>query len=314
LKRLEAVARLYYEQDLSQEAIARRLRISRPYVSRMLSQAKEAGIVKISILSQAPPDEVVEADVRETFQLNSVALVEDGPQDSVTNESLGKAALQLIDAIGGGRLGLGWGNVIGTLVAGLERRPSFPSKVTDVTPLVGNRGIPIRHYHSNENARIAATQLQAQAHYLHAPSLAETKHELDLLRQTEHYKAVLAEWQQLDVALVNIGNHPSTPDFATAARYGNLLTQRHAVGRLIAYYYDVFGEIIHSEQDYAIQIPLEILGAVPRVIGIVSANVSTDALMGALRTGQLTDIVVHQSLMASVMSLAAAEGVAADAG
>ena len=44
------VARLYYEKDRTQNEIAGIYGISRPMVSKLLKEAKEEGIVKITIL------------------------------------------------------------------------------------------------------------------------------------------------------------------------------------------------------------------------------------------------------------------------
>ena len=43
------VARMYYEWDIKQAAIARQLGLSQPTVSRLLQQAKEMGIIRISV-------------------------------------------------------------------------------------------------------------------------------------------------------------------------------------------------------------------------------------------------------------------------
>jgi DNA-binding transcriptional regulator LsrR (DeoR family) len=305
LERLERVARLYYEDDLSQAQIAADLGVSRPFVSRLLREAREAGVVEIKIRSLAPAGNKALDRAKSAFGLAGGLLVPGGAQDAATNDRLGAGALELIDRLGGGRLGLGWGHVIGSMVGILERRPAAASRITDVCPLVGNRGVPIRNYHSSENTRIVAQQSEARPHFLHTPALAETRHELDLLMQTEHYQLVAAEWRRLDVALVNIGNHPATPDFASVARYGDLLARRRAVGRLIAYFFDRAGQIIHSETDYAIQIPLDSLRRCPRVIGICSANVRPDALLGALRSGLLTHLVAAQPTLEAALDGAA---------
>ncbi|MDR1833921.1 MAG: MarR family transcriptional regulator [Propionibacteriaceae bacterium] len=296
LQRLEAVARMYYELDLTQAEIAKRLQVSRPFVSRLLAEAKALGIVEVRITPQGPVGvQTLQAAVAD-FGIRGGTLVPDG-DDGETNLALGQAALSLIEELGGGCLGLGWGHVIGVMVADLEQHPASRSKVTNVTPLIGNRGVPIRSYHSNENTRIVAQQLHARAHYLHAPSMAESPHELELLTQTSHFQSVTAEWSRLDIALVNIGNYPSTPDFASGARFGTLLARRQAAGHLIAYYYDKQGEIIHSDHDYVIQIPFELLRKTPNVIGICSANVSPTALLGALRTGIFTHVVARANVM-----------------
>ena len=46
---LVKVARLYFEQDLTQNEIGDRLRLSRQKVQRLLRQAQEEGVVQISI-------------------------------------------------------------------------------------------------------------------------------------------------------------------------------------------------------------------------------------------------------------------------
>ena len=49
LELLLKVAQLYYEQGLTQNEIAKKLFISRSNISRLLTQAREAGIVEIKV-------------------------------------------------------------------------------------------------------------------------------------------------------------------------------------------------------------------------------------------------------------------------
>ena len=48
-KKLAYVARRYYLEDRKQSDIAQELGVSRPLISRMLSEARELGIVEITI-------------------------------------------------------------------------------------------------------------------------------------------------------------------------------------------------------------------------------------------------------------------------
>lgn len=302
--RLERVARMYYEQQLSQAEIAQTLGISRPLISRLLSEAREAGVVEVKIHSKLPTGLLTLEEAQSVFEIGGGGLVVDGSDDRSTNQALGERALGLIDELGGGRLGLGWGQVIGIMVADLEARPAVRGPIVSICPLVGNFGVPIRYYHSNENVRIMAQQTKSSPYFLHTPAFAETRSELDLIYQTAHYQAIRREWDRLDIALVNISNHPSTPDFASGARYGDRLIQHRAVGRMIAYYFNVAGQIIDSDQDFVIQIPVEPLRAAPKVIGICAANVGVRALIGALRTGVITHIVARESLVKQALAVA----------
>ncbi|MDR2620563.1 MAG: hypothetical protein LBC29_05550, partial [Propionibacteriaceae bacterium] len=150
LRRLEHVARLYYEQDKTQAEIAALLKISRPLVSRLLTEAKTAGIVEIRIRSALTNTNPALCAVQEAYGLVGGVLIPEYADDASLNEHSAKAALELIDEVGGGRLGLGWGHVIGQMVTLLDQLPPQHSNITDITPLVGSRGVPIRHYHSNE--------------------------------------------------------------------------------------------------------------------------------------------------------------------
>ena len=50
-QKMVEIAKMYYEEELTQNEIAKRLGVSRPLVSKMLADAKEAGIVTIQIHS-----------------------------------------------------------------------------------------------------------------------------------------------------------------------------------------------------------------------------------------------------------------------
>ena len=62
------------------------------------------------------------------------------------------------------------------------------------------------------------------------------------------------EWERIDTALVNIGDYPSSPDFASLVRYGGLLQEHHACGRMLVYYFNEDGTVIQSDQDFAIDV------------------------------------------------------------
>ena len=300
-KRLAHVARKYYMEDQKQSDIARDLGVSRPLISRMLSEARELGIVEITIHEPGAR----EARLLERLQLSSSIrggiLVEDGANDDATNRLLSQGAVELLRQLGVRRLGVGWGYLIGQLVSWLEENPQPNSTITDICPLVGNASIPARNYQSNENVRLMAQQMGATPHFLYLPALPESLEEKQLLCSTEVYRQIQQQWEKLDTALVNIGDYPSSPDFASLVRYGNLLQQQRACGRMLIYYFNEDGFIIQSEQDFAIQIPIDILKRCPNIIGVCSANTSAKALRGALKSGFFTHIAARAELIKTLL-------------
>ena len=301
-KKLAYVARRYYLDDWKQSDIAKELGVSRPLVSRMLAEAREHGVVEIRIHDPAARQGQLVEQLRHSTSIRDGVLVEDGQDDDATNQLLSQGAVQLLWQLRSRRLGIGWGHLIGQLVTWLEANPQLSSTVTDICPLVGNASIPARNYQSNENVRLIAQQLGAAPHFIYLPALPDSIEEKQLLCSSEIYRQIQSQWDKMDTALVNIGNYPSSPDFASLVRYGDLLQQEHTCGRLLVYYFNPQGKVIQSEQDFAIQIPLEQLSRCPNIIGVCSANTSVRALQGALKTGLFTHLVARADLVRSALA------------
>lgn len=306
LERLADVARLYYEQDRTQNEIAGMYHISRPMVSRLLKEARDCGIVTIKI--QVPVEKdcssktLMERLSREFGILGGVS-VKDGPNDYTTNAGIAKAAVGYIRDLKPESLGLGWGHIIGDTVAYIEQQETdIPVKGT-VCPLIGNGGVGLKNYHSNELVRVVAEHSQAQPKFLYSPACVMSEQEQKLMRELDNYRVVYKVWEELDTALVNIGNFPSVPDFASEARFGDLLIKRKAVGRILNYFIDAEGHVIHADTDYAIQIPLELLSRVRHVVGICSANTSAKALRGALRSGYLNHLLAPEHVIKETLEV-----------
>lgn len=301
-KKLAYVARRYYLDDWKQSDIAKELGVSRPLVSRMLAEAREHGVVEIRIHDPAARQGRLVEQLRHSTSIRDSVLVEDGQDDDATNQLLSQGAVQLLWQLRSRRLGIGWGHLIGQLVTWLESNPQLSSTVTDICPLVGNASIPARNYQSNENVRLIAQQLGAAPHFIYLPALPDSIEEKQLLCSSEIYRQIQIQWDKMDTALVNIGNYPSSPDFASLVRYGDLLQQERTCGRLLVYYFNPQGKVIQSEQDFAIQIPLEQLRRCPNIIGVCSANTSVRALQGALKTGLFTHLVARADLVRSALA------------
>lgn len=302
-KRLAYVARRYYLEDQKQSDIARELGVSRPMVSRLLAEARALGVVEITVHDPETRTARLMERLRRMGSVQGGVLIDDGGDSDGANRLLSEGAVQLLWQLGAQRLGVGWGYLIGQIVNWLEQNPQTDSPVTDICPLVGNASIPARNYQSNENIRLMAQQLGAAPHFLYLPALPESLEEKEVLCSTEVYRQIYRQWETLDTALVNIGDYPSSPDFASLVRYGSLLQEQRACGRMLVYYFNEDGQVIQSEQDFAIQIPVDVLRRCQNIIGVCSANTSAKAVRGALRSGLLTHIVARSDIIEAVFEL-----------
>ena len=79
--RLAYVARRYYLEDQKQSDIARELGVSRPLISRMLSDARELGVVEITIHEPGAKAASLLDRLRLSSSIRGGVLVEDGEAD-----------------------------------------------------------------------------------------------------------------------------------------------------------------------------------------------------------------------------------------
>lgn len=308
IERLVEIARLYYEQDRTQNEIAGLYEISRPMVSRLLKEARDLNIVKIQIQDPTQTDSgehqrPYPERLAKAYGIRGGLTVKDGANDNATNAAIAREAVAYLSRLNSGSLGLGWGHIIGDVVKSIELGESPVELHGTVCPLIGNGGVGLKNYHSNELVRVVAEHSYAKPEFLYCPACVMSEQEQRLTKELDNYRAVCKVWEKLDTALVNIGNFPSVPDFASEARFGDLLIKKKAVGRILNYFIDAEGSVIHSDSDYAIQIPLDLLLGVKHVVGICSANTSSKALMGALKTGYLQYLFAPEHVVREALEL-----------
>ena len=73
---------------------------------------------------------------------------------------------------------------------------------------------------------------------MYFPALPESLEENEILCSTTVYSQILDKWNHMDAAIVNIGNYPSSPEFASLVRYGSLLAENKTCRRLLVYYFN----------------------------------------------------------------------------
>ncbi len=225
-------------------------------------------------------------------------------KDTDPSDVFTEAAIDYMQTLHAKNIAVGWGTIIGILAGLMDSRPHTLSKtVKSICPLIGNSSVSNRNYHSNEIVRVFAAQSSAKPLFWYTPAFVESKTEEQNIKDLENYKVILAAWKQMDVAVVNIGNYPSVPDLATKARYQDKLTKNRAVGRFLSYYYDIQGQIIRSETDFTLQIPLNILSGCKHIIGVCASNTTPSALAGALRSGVITHIIATRELAQAALNL-----------
>ena len=308
LRLLVKVARSYYEDGLNQDAITARLGLSRSKVSRLMAQARQMGIVQISVVE---PDELfldVESRLEERFGLQEALVVETQPADSQghVSRAVGSAAAgYLARAISRrGTLGMCWGDTLRHMVSNLtpQRHPN-----AQVVQIIGGIGQPDAEVHATELCRSMARALDCRLTLLPVPGIVADQRTREALLSDVHVQRAVEAFDDLDIAFVGIG--APTRDSVTM-RDGSIITRteldgllrRGAVGDIALRYYDTSGQCIESDiNDRIIGMTLEQIKQVPKVVGVSGGPQKVAAIAAALRGGivnvLITDSVTAESLL-----------------
>ena len=304
VRRMIEVSRLYYEENCSQREIADRLRISRPLVSIILNEARDCGIVTITIKEMSVTAEQISNKLRKSYGIDTVIIVSDDANDDLTNRQIAETAFNYCfgRANEGKRIGVGWGSIVGGMADYAETLEDASDIRGAIFPLTGGINSVTRGYHTNEIIRIFSLKTGRQPYFLYMPALNETSVELALLKQTEPFSEIEDEWEYMEQAVVSISNFPAYPDLGVRSIYGNALNENKAVGRILAHYFDVYGKIISPVMESTLQATVKQLRQTD-VIAICSNQVKPQCVLGALRTGLIDKLVIPRGLAEKVSNI-----------
>ncbi len=300
---LVRAARLYYEQHLSQDAVARALGTSRSNVSRMLTAAQDLGIVEIRIHDPAGRASDLERGLVQRFGLEQ-AIVAERPKDPGVNplDRVGQLAWHWLQAElrDGMTLALSWGRSLQAMVWSASESPAG----IEVVQLVGGLSSVASEISGQELVRELATRIGARYRYLHAPAIFESAAARDLMLAEPSVAEALDAARRADLAVVGIGAvaQGSSAAILRALRLDDDEVREFegsgAVGDLSARFFDAAGrEVRGAVHDRVLALTLDEIRSIPRVVGLAVGREKVDGVAAALRGG-LVDVLVCDATVA----------------
>jgi DNA-binding transcriptional regulator LsrR (DeoR family) len=299
LRLMTRVARLYYEAGLKQPQIASRLRLSQPKVSRLLKEAQEEGIVRISVRPPTGTHPALEEALEERFGLKEVQLVDiSRDDDTAAVRELGAAAAYHVETT------VRSGDVIGvsswsaTLLAMVDAmHPVRDVRGVLVVQILGGGGDPAAEGHATHLVRSAADLLHGEGRFLPAPSSVGSPEAREVLLQDPFVQRAMTLFDELDVALVGIGGLEPSGLLASSGNVFSteelgVLRDAGGVGDIGLRYLRADGRPLRSPLDErVIGIELEQLKRVPRSIAIAGGPGKTAAIRAALLGGWINCLI-----------------------
>ncbi|SDY11455.1 DNA-binding transcriptional regulator LsrR, DeoR family [Evansella caseinilytica] len=298
------VAHMYYELDMTQGEIAKELGIYRTTISRMLKKAKQEGIVQIHIETSGYETFELEKRLEKAFQLKEVIIVPavESQTDTGRKKALGHAAYDLLNRIIKDKdiIGFAWGTTLSSMVG---RSAEYKTKAADFVPLVGGPGTMDNKYHVNTIVYNVANAFGGSAHFIDAAAVVEKKETRDDIVGSKYFQKILQMWEKINIAVVGIGAPLSSSNLIWTGFFGDKeikeLNTLNAIGDICSRFYDIDGNIIHSEiTDRTIAIELTKLQQLDYSIAVAESIDKVPSIVGALR-GRFVNVLITDDITAN---------------
>lgn len=297
---LAEIASRYYDQNKNQQEIADEFGVTRSAVSRMLTEARERGIVEIVVHYpwRTAPD--LERALTTMFGLQAArVLVRDNKSYEEMLVGLGVLAAQHFAAILRPRdiVGISWGTGLYQMLRAL-RPMNYPN--VEVVQLVGGTGTERSSVVGPLLAPTLANALGCPCYYLHAPLITQSEAARETLLQDRSIRETLAQGEKAHIALVGIGS--THPEIYNPYRLGYVSAEElaairaaGAVGLVCGLHIDIQGRLLDiSVNRRVIGLSLQALQKIDTVIGVAGGAEKGESIVGALRGGYVNVLITDE--------------------
>lgn len=307
---LADVAEMYYLEEKNQAAIAKTIGVTRSMVSRILTEARESGIVEIRIQRPLQLDSDLESELKEKFGLKDVFVVVTSHRSGERlTRTLGNAGAQMLARylVPKRILGLAWGTSISATVDAFETKEPIPVKVVQ---LVGAMGARNMEYDGHDVVARITEKLGGEAYYLNAPYLCQSAEMAKSLLETKSVRETIRVGKKTDIALLGIGT--TSPDYSSFYLAGYVtrhelddLRQAGAIGDVCGLHFDLHGQPACDDFcERLVSIRRTDLLSIPLRLGVAGGEGKANAILGALRSKYVNVLVIDSVTARKVLELA----------
>ena len=287
----------YYFENMTQQAIAERLSISRMRVIKLLETARQTGVIQFRLRSDGVGVMAQSQQLMDKYHLKDVFLIpEVTPGETHPNESIARAgAMYIADRLSDDAcISVGYGDTISRTLNHLATMVQTPVTCISLTGGVSN-------YLPNTRSNV----FNAKLYLMPAPLLASSAEMAGAMREESSVSEVIRMADLSSFTLVGIG---ALGENATVFRSGLLgqadmfyLKMNHAVGDVLGHFIDKDGCLIHTPiEERLISTPLEKLRETSNVIGLAAGPEKIEAIRAVLRGGYL-DILITDETTANLL-------------
>lgn len=301
---MHSAARLYYLEDATQADIAERLGTSRATVSRLLSEARRAGIVRIEIVAPVDPDlDAVARRLESALGLGAVWLSQVPTQGTTVGAALAPALSAALRAVG---LVAGDGLLVSS---GRTMHEAAQAELPDLrgvllAPMIGGQDEPEVWYATNEITRQVAQKVGGTPSFIYAPALPSPELS-ETLAADPSAQVVLERWRTARCAIMGVGAPPLTRTSLPRFMASDMSALRAAVGDVCSRFYDAAGvPVPFPGSERLIATGLDTLRDIPATIAVAAGGDKVPGITAGARAGYFKQLVTDMPTAAALLEAA----------
>lgn len=297
-------AQMYYLQDMTMDAISRELSTSRSSVSRLLSHARDTGLVEIQIHPPQGQELRLEEAIRARFGIAAhVVPTPHGLSDVERFERVAMSAARLLPNFFDSNmtLGIAWGSTLDAISRHLPRKETHNSTVVQLNG-AGNTFTTGVDYASEILQRFGQA-FGASIQQFPVPAFFDDPHTKEAMWRERSTRRVLDLQARADAILFGLGSpFAEVPSRVYIGGYlersdYRSLREEKIVGDIATVFYRHDGSWKDIELNGRATGPgFPVLARASRRICVVSGVQKLQSLRGAIATKLITDLVLDEDL------------------
>ncbi len=310
---LMRVVDMYYQQEMLQDEIAKKLNVSRTTVSRALSKAKKEGYIKIII--DFPVENMIELEkeMEKKFHLKEVIAVK---VDDINNRDIlvaREAAYYIARMIKNDMIiGIAWGYTMKKIIDAFDMYKvgsQIKAKNIEVVPLLGTitpetaDNSDLRLSYASLLSSKLAEMVNGISYHFAAPMYVKDIDTKKMLLEEPQIKNVMQKAKNCHAGIFGIGALVQNSSIAILEKDMILkLSKRNGVGEILGRVFDKYGNTVESEwNDRMIGLTLEQAKNIPIRVGVAFGEEKVKAIKTAISKNiinvLITDSVTAESIL-----------------
>jgi len=311
LKKLSLLAEVscdYYERGLSQNEIAERLCLSRTRISRLLKEAEEKGIVKVSINYHFERHYELEERFKDRFSLKNVWVLNNRDRDFnfIQRDVASLAARYVMENLKKGMIiGTSWGTTLADMAKFLQ-----PVDIpVEIVQLMGAVHCQTSTCTPQSIAASMAEKFGGRAEYLNLPLFIEDDYVRKVICNDINNAKIINKGMLADMVLTSISDVATIRNkefwlgYMSDDMYKEICS-KGAVGAIFARFFDENGKEIDCKwNNKCVTISFSNTRGIPNVVAIASSKLKSQAILSAIKGKLINTLITDGTTATEILRL-----------